>query len=251
MTRKVKPTIGGQGGIGTSLSNMLKKFKGKGGTIPPTGGGGGAAGAIKTGATLADDLGGAGAAGGLRGLLGSGVGKTLLGAGKRAPIIGSMIGVAADRVVNPEHSWGRSLARGVGGAVGGLLGLGAAGLLGVGTGGVGLLAGGALTVGGGMAGEKAGDWLYSKLAGDSDVRPVNQGTQPVAATATTTAVPTAVNSLNVGKLNVNDKDFDGKIDGMTPDGEEKTKNSLGDFFRDLFTRDEGSTVNLSYDQRRG
>lgn len=87
---------------------------------------------------------------------------------KRVPVVGSLLGVGIDRIANPENDWGRSIAKGIGGGIGGLAGILGAGALALPTGGAGLLAAGAMGTGGAMAGEKAGDWAYSLFAGDED-----------------------------------------------------------------------------------
>ena len=85
---------------------------------------------------------------------------------KRIPVVGSLLGTGIDQAVNPENSWGKSIAKGVGGTIGGILGIAGAGALGVGTGGAGFLAAGAMGMGGAVAGEKSGEWLYDLFSGE-------------------------------------------------------------------------------------
>ncbi|WCS68726.1 hypothetical protein Goe19_00850 [Bacillus phage vB_BsuM-Goe19] len=92
----------------------------------------------------------------------------LKGASKKLPYVGGLLTVGLDRAENPDSDWGRSLAKGVGSVVGGLLGGAGAVALGIGTGGAGLLATGAMAAGGGAAGEATGDWLYSLFNGEED-----------------------------------------------------------------------------------
>jgi hypothetical protein len=191
ITRRVRPDINGNGGWRSWMDNLKGRFGGGGGGTPPTGGGGGLLGGLK-------DFGGK--------MKGFG-GKTLdaIGSmGKRIPVAGALLGTGIDRIANPEHSWGRSITKGVGGAVGGILGGGAAIASGLFTGGLGWLGTGAAAVGGGMAGESIADSIYSFFAGDGDKK---KKPKKVPTADPTSANEAELSTLKVDKLHLNNKDF--------------------------------------------
>ncbi len=74
-----------------------------------------------------------------------------------------------DWAENPDSDWGRSLAKGVGSVVGGLLGSWRCSFR-TRHRWAGSLATGAMAAGGGAAGEAAGDWLYSLFNGEGIAR---------------------------------------------------------------------------------
>lgn len=218
-------------------------------------------------------------------VLGKVPGAGLLGkAATRVPIVGTAIGVGVDRVANPEHSWGRSLSKGLGGAIGGILGGGAAIASGLFTGGLGWLGTGAATIGGASMGEKAGDWIYSKFAGDED-----KVSESIREQSSVAPVQERSDTLNVSTLNINDRAFadyfasessskntegkgekiqesakrdnkeqvirvvvEGGLTGVTAETEGEVKNSFKNYFSGLFGGNDSndSGLNLAYDQRR-
>ncbi len=114
--------------------------------------------------------------------------------GGKAPIIGAGIGAVADKATTHD-SWGRAITKGIGGAIGGTIG----GALAVGSGffsgGLGWLGTGAAAMGGGYVGEKAANGIYSLFAGNSDTQPKKVPTaNPV---ANPVKDPTASNSSTV------------------------------------------------------
>lgn len=259
LRRMVSPRVGGGGpGTGGSLLSRVKGLgssawsgiKGMGSAI--AGAGSKAWSGIKGFAGRATSaLGGSAddvAEGALRG------GAKL---GARVPIAGALIGAGADQLLNEENSWGRSLAKGVGGAIGGTLGFLGGGALGLGTGGVGLAAIGATTVGGGVAGEKAGDWLYSKFSGEGKKKKEESAsTYDEAVTEFSKTAPKAgkeaedmlskANKEHVIKLIV-----EGGIAGMNKSNEDKVAEGMRDYLQKLAKQNNGNTsINLSLDQSR-
>ncbi|WIT26217.1 hypothetical protein [Bacillus phage SPO1L3] len=208
---------GGAGGAGASgsLSSTLRGWFGSAsGAADDVATG--ASSSLRSATSYADDI----------ARFGGGSMDTLLkGAAKKLPYIGGALTVGLDRAENPENDWGRSLAKGVGSVVGGLLG-GAGGVaLGLGTGGAGLLATGAMAAGGGAAGEAAGDWLYSLFNGEEDSKKDSKESEEALskdtketplASADTNTTNTSVSGTNadptekdlsVSKMYVDDKDL--------------------------------------------
>ncbi|QPX71645.1 hypothetical protein [Bacillus phage SP8] len=177
----------------------------------------GASGALRSTSSYADDI----------ARFSGGSMETLLkGASKKLPYIGGLLTVGMDRAENPDSDWGRSLSKGIGSVVGGLLGGAGAVALGVGTGGAGLLATGAMAAGGGAAGEAAGDWIYSLFNGEDDSKkdsskeseeslskdskesPLASADADVTNTSTAgTSADPSEKDLSVSKMYVNDKDL--------------------------------------------
>lgn len=179
LLRKMLPKVNGSGG----LKGLWNSFRGG----PPTGGGGGAGGLrglLGRGVDFVSDVGGGLLKGAKQAIssplqsvksLASGASKLV----KAMPLIGAATTVAADRLESPQHDWMRSLVKGAGSLIGGLVGTGAGVAAGVGTGGAGLVATGALAAGGSVLGEKAADSIYSYFAGEEDNRPVEAPVQQV------------------------------------------------------------------------
>jgi hypothetical protein len=255
--RGILPNIGGEGGL------LSRFFRGGGGGPTPPGGGGGLLSSIR-------NFLGRGSVGAAEGL-GAGV---LEGGSSAIPIVGGVVSGAisagADRLSNPQHSWGRSLAKGVGSAVGGTLGA----LAGIGSGfftdGLGWLGTGALTAGGSWAGGSIANNLYSLFAGTGDLKSTPSGKKVTAATTgAPTAVPT-INSLNVSKLNVQQDtsgnpykskngtantntihlkvDVSGNINNLDKKNQDKVTTTIVDSFSKFFNH---SGIDLSTDYMRG
>lgn len=183
--------------------------------------------------------------------------------GARIPVAGALIGAGADQLINKDNDWGRSIAKGVGGAVGGALGFLGGTALGLGTGGLGFLGLGATTVGGGVAGEKAGDWLYSLFAGDEDKK---KGEAKKAKSQPTSEYEDAVSKFDANPSKGRQVEgmlasaggehtvkiiIDGKIDGMSKSNEDKVADGVKDYMQKLAKQGKGSTpINLSFDQTR-
>lgn len=239
LRRAVSPTVGGGGGAGGAMSSLWSKAKG-------------------LGSSAWSGIRGAGSR-----LASSGGGEALLrggsSVGARVPIAGALIGAGADQLINEDNSWGRSLAKGVGGAVGGTLGFLGAGALGFGTAGAGWLGLGAATVGGGVAGEKAGDWLYSKFSGEGkkksssydetveefDKSPTSKASSPKAGKDAEKMLATA-NQEHVIKLVI-----EGSVEGMNKSNEDKIADGAREYLQKLAKRSgSSSTINLSFDQSR-
>ena len=195
VTKRINPNISGQGGIANWLSS---KFKGGGGGTPPT-------------PPTVPPAGG----GGFRGA----IGQVLKGWGKAVPLAGGALTVAVDQATT-DNNFGRSIAKGVGSAIGNVLGAAGGIALGFGTGGLGVAATGGMTIGGGMIGEKVGDWIYSLFAGDEDKQPKKVPTPDSSSSAgdkQSKKVPTenssssagavAVDSINTDRININNKDL--------------------------------------------
>ncbi|AYP68590.1 hypothetical protein EalM132_00078 [Exiguobacterium phage vB_EalM-132] len=210
----------GLGGLGGKAIESLKGLGGRAGSVL-----GGAKDGI---GSLFSKIGGTGGTATTSGT--SSLGRNILaGSGKilsKAPLVGAAVGTGIDQLVNPENSWGRSIAKGVGGAIGGTLGFMGGTALGLGTGGVGFLGLGATTIGGGMAGEAIADKAYSLIAGDSDIQPVETNVEGVSSTAPTQT--TAMESLEIGELiaqnvRINDKSLSELMESMSKEkAEEQT-----------------------------
>lgn len=203
---------GGAGGIGNTIRGWFGSANAAEGAAT------GASGALR-GASYADDIARFG---------GDSLGTLMKGAAKKLPFIGGALTVGLDRVENPDNDWGRSLTKGIGGAIGGLLGGAGAITLGLGTGGLGLLATGAMAAGGGAAGEATGDWLYSLFNGEDDTKkdkskdssaeseqplskeskdqPLSDSSITNTSTAGTSADPSE-KDISVSKMYVDDKDL--------------------------------------------
>lgn len=151
--------------------------------------------------------------------IGAASGEILGEMGYRVPVAGALIGTVANKSFNPNESWGRSLAKGIGGTIGGLLGGVGATASGFFTGGLGWLGIGAASVGGGYAGEKAGDWLYSLFAGKDDatshrvksdsvpITPPNTQTSTHTTQTSTTTGAASLDTLAVNKITINNKEL--------------------------------------------
>jgi hypothetical protein len=167
---------------------------------------------------------------------------------KSVPLIGAAVETVADRVQNPQHSWGRSLAKGIGTGIGTGLGMLASGLVDVGTGGLGIVTNAGLTMGGAYLGSKAGDWIYNLFNGNSDTKtskqtasaPINNTTAKDKEYALASSVD-ALNKNNEVKITVS-----GKIDGLSPDNQKKVADSISNYFNGSV-----NNYNLVFDQRRG
>jgi len=261
------------GALGTGLLmtrgvGALKRFA----SPKISGGGGGAGGAT---ASLWSKMKGAGSsaldsAKGLGGKLVGNYGDDLLrgGAklGSKIPIAGALIGTGADQLLNEDHDWGRSISKGVGGAIGGALGFLGGTALGLGSGGVGFLGLGAATVGGGAMGEKAGDWLYSLFAGDEDKKKdkkkesekseyddaVSKFDDSSSSNTTPKAGKDAEKMLaGVGGEHTIKVVIEGKVDGMNKSNEDKIADGVKDYMQKLAKQGKGSnSVNLAFDQTR-
>jgi hypothetical protein len=204
--------------------------------------------------------GGGGGVGGLLARAGSaikGVGGKIGGAAlnilgdttKSIPILGATVETVADRVSNPQHSWGRSLAKGIGSGIGTAAGIFASGLVDVGTGGLGILTNAGLTVGGGMAGSWLGDKVYSMFAGDSDTKTSSSKKTTTASKDATAKDQEYALAQSVDKLNKNNEvkvTVSGKIDGMTADNQKNVSDSISTYFSNAT-----NNFNLAFDQRRG
>ncbi|WIT25821.1 hypothetical protein [Bacillus phage SPO1L1] len=203
---------GAGGGISNTLRGWFGSASGAADDVAT-----GASGALRSTSSYADDI--ARASGGS-------LETFLKGASKKLPYVGGLLTVGMDRAENPDNDWGRSLAKGVGSVVGGLLGGAGAVALGLGSGGAGLLATGAMAAGGGAAGEATGDWLYSlfngeddskkkdtkeseeSLSKDSEETPLSSADSTVTNTSTagTNADPSE-KDISVSKMYVDDKDL--------------------------------------------
>lgn len=207
LASKVLPKIKdmGSGGVGGALkgagagimsfgksawekaSGLFKRGGGGGGTppVPPVGG-----------APLPPAGGGS--------LWSRGIGAV----GKKLPVIGA--GITAGMALSEGDSWGKSLFRGAGGLVGGILGAGAVGTA---TGGLGIAAG---AVGGGIAGEYAAGKVWDgvssffggeKVGAEGKEAPtkVKADTEAKATEIDPKAVDADRSSLRVDNLYVKDK----------------------------------------------
>lgn len=258
----------GAGALGGPLLFKGSKWLGKMAS-PKIGGGGGLSGMLGKGGGLWNSIKGLGSraldgAKGFGGNLLANSGDDLLRGGMKLgtkiPVAGALLGTGMDQLLNPENSWAHSAFKGVGGAIGGALGFLGSSALGVSTGGLGFLTTGAATVGGGIAGEKTGDWLYNTLFGNKNKKEESISNQVISKAGM--SYEEAVSALDqsnrqLGKtlerqstehtINVV---VSGSIDGMTKQNEDIVADGIKDYYTKMAKRSSVSMVNLSLDQGR-
>lgn len=281
LASKVSPRANGTGGIANGMRNLTGSLGGAGSSLVD--------GAKNLGSTIsskASDIWGSIKGAGSR-LIGGGgddvaravpladnVASAGLKVGAKIPVAGALIGTVGDQLINEENSWGRSLAKGVGGALGGALGFAGGTALGLGTGGAGFLGLGATTIGGGVAGEKVADSIYSFFAGDPTKSKTVSKTLPTQENGATAPIVTpditssssvqatlAKDTSSSKKLDLN-KDLsniepehhikitiDGSIQGMTKDNQDEITIGVRKYFEKV-VKNRNTGLNLSFDQFR-
>lgn len=162
---------------------------------------------------------------------------------KAMPIAGAVIDPFVNHALNPQNSWGKSIAHGIGTGVGAGLGLLASGLVDVGTGGLGIVTNAGLTMGGAYLGGKASDWISSLFGGND-----NQTSSAVKKKATAKDQEYSL-AQSVSTLNNNNEvkiTVQGNISGMDQTNQQKVADSISQYFNDAI-----NNYNLAFDQRRG